>query len=385
MDFQSVLALISVIILSILIIINRKKVEVQKILFPILYFVMYRTKLGLKWMDVIANAFPKFWRTFYTVGIGLGFAGMIWISYTLINTTITLFTQPTAPAGIMPVLPFEAKGVFFVPFIYWIISIFVIAGVHEFSHGIAARAFSIKVKSSGFAVLGVIFPVIPAAFVEPDEKQMATKSKRAQLAVLSAGPLANLITALLVIVLVVGVINPVLAPVMAKSGVEVVKIEPLSAASAVGLKESDIITKINGVEINSLDEFTEVMSATHPDDKLQIQTQQEDYTVTLGMSKTDSTKAFLGVYPKQHYTAQGWLAKIPYAIPITSWVNGLLFWLFSLNIGIGVFNLLPLGPIDGGRMFLIVCEKLKIRKFWVWVSLLFTALIFINLFAGFVK
>jgi len=385
MDFQSLLALIFIVVLLILVVLNRKKIEFQKILFPILYFALYRTKLGLKWMDRISSISPKFWRMFYTVGIGIGFAGMIWISYTLIESTISLFTQSSVTAGIMPVLPFEAKGVFFVPFIYWIVSIFIIAGVHEFSHGIAARAFNIRVKSSGFAVLGIIFPVIPAAFVEPDEKQMAKKSRRAQLAVLSAGPLANLVTAVLVILLVIAVINPVLAPVMPKSGIEISKVEPLSAAAAVGLEEGDIITKINNVELSSVDDFTTLMSAEHPNDRRVITTQRGNFAVTLGSSATDQSKAFLGVYPKQHYVSAGWLGKIPYSVPIIEWINGLLFWLFSLNIGIGVFNLLPLGPVDGGRMFLIVCEKLKMRKLWVYVSLLFTALIFINLFSGFVK
>ena len=81
-----------------------------------------------------------------------------------------LFTKPAASSGVGLVLPFKAKGVFYVPFFYWIISIFVIAVVHEFSHGLIARANNIKVKSSGFAFLALLVPIIPAAFVEPDEK-----------------------------------------------------------------------------------------------------------------------------------------------------------------------------------------------------------------------
>ena len=32
------------------------------------------------------------------------------------------------------------------------------------------------------------------------------------------------------------------------------------------------------------------------------------------------------------------------------WIFQFLFWIFTLSVGLGAFNLLPLGPVDGGRM-----------------------------------
>jgi membrane-associated protease RseP (regulator of RpoE activity) len=54
------------------------------------------------------------------------------------------------------------------------------------------------------------------------------------------------------------------------------------------------------------------------------------------------------------------------------WFKGLLFWLALLNLGVGLFNLVPIGPIDGGRMFQIALEKVlkqkKAVKVWKAVS-----------------
>jgi membrane-associated protease RseP (regulator of RpoE activity) len=59
-----------------------------------------------------------------------------------------------------------------------------------------------------------------------------------------------------------------------------------------------------------------------------------------------------------------------------------------LNIGIGLFNLLPLGPIDGGRMLKASLDKFikdekKAEMIWKRVSLFFLAVVIINLLFGF--
>lgn len=44
-------------------------------------------------------------------------------------------------------------------------------------------------------------------------------------------------------------------------------------------------------------------------------------------------------------------------------IQGLLFWLFLINFGVGAANLLPIGPLDGGRMWGIVVKKIA-KKNW---------------------
>ncbi len=61
--------------------------------------------------------------------------------------------------------------------------------VHEFSHGVVARAHDINVKSSGLAFFGPIL----GAFVEPDDKELKSKPYKSQLSLFAAGPFSNII------------------------------------------------------------------------------------------------------------------------------------------------------------------------------------------------
>ena len=51
---------------------------------------------------------------------------------------------------------------------------------------------------------------------------------------------------------------------------------------------------------------------------------------------------------------------------IPLWLMMLVNWAIIINIGVGLFNLLPLGPVDGGKMFytlmLGVFKRMKIGK-----------------------
>jgi membrane-associated protease RseP (regulator of RpoE activity) len=71
------------------------------------------------------------------------------------------------------------------------------------------------------------------------------------------------------------------------------------------------------------------------------------------------------------------------------WVLGLFYWLYVLNLGIGLFNLVPLGPIDGGRMLLAVLRKRypeeKAMRIWKSVSSFFLMIILINIMFAFLR
>jgi hypothetical protein len=43
-------------------------------------------------------------------------------------------------------------------------------------HGVMARVYNLPVKNSGLVVLGALLPLVPGAFVEPDEKKTRTKN-----------------------------------------------------------------------------------------------------------------------------------------------------------------------------------------------------------------
>jgi len=71
----------------------------------------------------------------------------------------------------------------------------------------------------------------------------------------------------------------------------------------------------------------------------------------------------------------------------TVWITDLFYWLFLLNLGVGLFNLVPLGPIDGGRMFQVALERImhthKAKRVWHTVSFIVLAIIVSNIVYAF--
>lgn len=396
MDFQTYAAILFIVLMVYFVYKNREKITFQHILFPVLYFAMYRTKFGLKFMDGSARKFPRLFKWLAYAGIIVGFLGMGFLSYSLVANIIRMFQAPAAAPGVALVLPFKLKGSFYVPFFYWIISIFVLAVVHEFSHGIVSRVYNLKIKSSGFAFLGVVVPVIPAAFVEPDEKQMEKASTLAKLSVYSAGPFSNIIFAALVALLLTFLFVPLGNAIFDPTGIEVAgyvrgENNMTFPAEQIGIDKGEVILKINGKSVLEVENFTAVLEDTKPGQSISIQTNESSYTVSLAKNPEDENKSYLGVYVKQKTEiSKGFRQK--YGGIVTGalvWIIGLFYWLYVLNLGIGLFNLVPLGPIDGGRMLLTVLRK-YLRKdiavsIWKLVGMVFLFIIIASVAFAFVK
>ncbi len=291
MSIDTIALLASLALLSIALLLNRNRLKVQSFL-KVFYFCMYRTKLGMKTMDSIAAKHRNLLKKLGYVMIPACFIGMLIMIEELLRGLVLLINKANAlTVGV--VLPIQAKGVFYVPFFYWILCIAFIMIVHEFSHGMLARAHKVKIKSTGLAFLGAIIPLVPGAFVEIDEKHLAKKSRFAQLSVFSAGPFANIAFGLLF------------------------------------------------------------------------------WMFFLGM---------------QHFS--GGLAEAGIWASLLKWIFGLVFWLFVLNLGVGLFNLVPLGPIDGGRMFHTTLGHFvhhkHAKRVWHTVSILMLAIIAVTVISAFI-
>ncbi len=395
MDFQSIATILFIVIVSVILWVQRKKLMVQKILFPFLYLVAYRSKFGLKFMDKISKKHPKLVNIISTIGIYLGFAGMLLISYELIKNIIKIITMPEAMPGVGLVLPIPMKGAFYVPFFYWIISIFVLATVHEFAHGIVARLHKIKVKSSGVGFLSILVPIIPLAFVEPDEKQLQKKSRKKQLAVFAAGPIANVLFAFLIMGLSFLIVTPISNSMIDYNGVLVTGLisenNITMPAEIAGITENELIQEIDGIPITKTTDFTAILSNKSPGDQINLKTNLSNYDVILTESPQDPEKAYLGVYVAQSKEIkESFKEKYGNIIPsIIIWIIGLLYWLYLLNMGIGLFNLVPIGPVDGGRMLHLGLTKLFKEKWgvriWKLISWLFILAVLFNIIYAFIK
>ena len=345
-------------------------------------FIMYKSQLGVSLMDRIAKKFPRFFKYLAYLSVLTGFAGMGFILYFIVKETVKFLAVPGSAPPLSPVLPgIEIPGAPVLSFWHWIIALFIVAVVHEFSHGIYARLYGIKVKSSGFAFLGPIL----AAFVEPDDKQMASKPKFQQLAVLSAGPFSNILCGILFLLALSFVLTPVINYTFQADGLMVSGFIENYPMSKSGIMLPFLVTGINDAIVTDVDSFVAATNKFKPGDTVKVKTDKGDYDVQLASNPDEPSRGFLGITGfKQKYNIReslSFLGKIPNAL---LWINLLFVWLFIISIGIGLFNLLPLGPVDGGKMFLVgitglIKNESKAKRIFLAVTYFLLLLILINL------
>ena len=176
---------------------KRKNLKREGILY------LYKTSWGIKLINYVGTKYKRTLKVLSYISIGIGYILMIGIIY-LFAQIIYLYAAfpgivraikipPIMP--LIPYLPSIFKLDFLPPFYftYWIVILAIIAVTHEFAHGIFAKRYNIGIKSTGFGFLGPFL----AAFVELDEKKMVKEKKFKQLAILSAGTFANVLTSIL--------------------------------------------------------------------------------------------------------------------------------------------------------------------------------------------
>ncbi len=388
-NFDIIFLIAFAIALFLIMIFNKRRLKIEKLLFPLFYLVMYRTKLGINNMDKIANKYPRLISFLGFLGIIVGFLGMIAIFYGLIKSAIIIFTMPGAVAGVDILLPGrQIAGLPRLSFWHWIISIFILAVVHEFSHGVVARLHGIKIKSSGFAIFAVLLPILPAAFVEPDEKNLIKKSKKAQLSVFAAGSFSNLILALMFGLIFYLLLNPITVSLMVTEGAKVVGLQQGYPLENSGIKINEEIREVNGIPVNSVNDFIGIMKDVKPKDKVMIKTNASLYSVIAAVHPEDKSKGYVGVFlspVKTDFRKDLWWASS------FLWFRLLIFWIFMINLFVGLFNLYPLGILDGGRMFytllLIIFkdDELKTKVVLKVVYLISSLLLLINFWPSIVK
>ena len=230
---------------------------------------LYPTKVGVKFIDYVGSKYKKTLRVFAFLSVISGYFLMAIMMYMLWKLIYVYLFAPEIVRAIkipplMPLVPYlpEVFKIDFLPsfyFTYWIIAIAVIAIFHEFAHGIIAKSYGIKIKATGFGFLGPFL----AAFVEPDEKQMESKSKYQQIAVLSAGTFTNLILAILFFILLALFFTIAFIPSGALFNTYAVKVVDINSISNIGGIETTNPTKgtiIDLIETNNLQDTFELGS-----------------------------------------------------------------------------------------------------------------------------
>jgi len=341
---------------------QRDRLHIQKLIggkYPIVYLALLRTKVGLKFMDTFSARFGRILKPLSTFGIVIGFLGMFLVTFEVIVSAVKMFTTPAAQGAAALVLPIQAEGVIYVPFLIWLISLAIIVTIHEYGHGVIARLYKIPVKSTGLAALGIIVPILPAAFVEPDEKALLKAPAKHQLAVYAAGPFVNIIFAIMLIPLLIFATGPVVDDMYVYEGVKIKSITEEAGFPIVdsGLVAGAVATSINGVSTTKITEFTAALVDKKAGETVAlvalVDGVEKTFSVTLGEHPDKAGAGYMGIVGETVKT----LKEESIFNSILIWINELVSWLIILNLGIGLFNLLPIGIVDGGRMIKVAFDK----------------------------
>ncbi|MEM5799659.1 MAG: site-2 protease family protein [Candidatus Aenigmatarchaeota archaeon] len=381
MNYELISVLVFLIILAITIYRDKKNIEFKSGL------IIRRSTRGKKLLYSFAAKYERALKIIGTIGIIASVLASLYGMYLLFHSTYNIIIKKTKESTLRIVLP-SVEGVKLpgfilgVPFWYWIISVFVVMAIHEPMHALMARAEKIEVKSFGL----LLFFVLPGAFVEPNERQLKRHKTLGKLRVFAAGSFGNIIMAVLVFLLIFG-FNKILALVIEPTGINYESLIQGSYAEKVGL--TGTIVRINDKEIKTIDDLSEVINKIKPGENVIVQTTKSTFEIQT-IKEEETGRTLIGIKnPYIEYKYAGLFSKYGQVsknvLIAFQWIEGLFYWIFILNLGVGVFNLFPLKPLDGGLITEAICEYflnkkgIKLSNF---ISIIVLILIVFNIFGA---
>lgn len=314
-----------------------------EIQFPL---IMWRTEKFKNFIKRMANLSPKFWKWFMNIGIVISYIAMIYITWTLVSSLSSMLETPSVSL-VIPGVEMPGSSIY-VPWGYGLIALATVLIVHEFSHGILAIVEKINVKSVGL----MLFAILPGAFMEPDDEEMKEAKKSSKLRIYAAGSMANITLAVIALLIVSAVGSYVIPSTFEEHGIEIDRLVGDSPASKV-LKEGMVIESIDNHKVHDSNSYVNAVNNLKPGQNITIGTNEGDYSIVLDKNPNNESKGYMGIQAAKHYELNDGVASTYGDSLPWIWFNILeLFqWIFMLNLGIGLFNLLPIKPLDGGHMF----------------------------------
>ena len=361
--------------------------------------ILIHTPFGLDFFDRVAK-WPgaKTWANVNAYFMPLITALAIFL---IVGSLAVLFSNADARAGVSSLGP-QANLLIpglnpYLPITYGWVALVVTIIIHEAGHGILARVYNIRVDSTGIVLL-LGLPIGAFVNIERDELAKATLKKKS--AVLTAGPLNNMILAglsLLALFLIMSTLTPILDSNVPQFGALVVSVNPGSLAESIGLSQGSVIQTVAGQEMRTLENLSDALMGNLGQTVDIAWIEQSGQSVTKSVALPESVepgRGTLGIGVSTLSTPgdvleryKGAFGSNPLAIllPPTiqqgsvpysdlmapkyessigpSWaiIANMLFWLWFVNFNVGIFNALPIGPLDGGQLYGSILEK-KIKS-----------------------
>jgi len=365
------------------------------------HIVFYGPIMGIKTDSVgffdFFRRFSRIFRVYGTFGvvitvlISLGMVAMLIASLDMLFVMQPEPTDLNKPQNLLLIPGINE----FVPssFAVWFAFILTLV-VHEFGHAILCRVERIKISCMGLLML--VIPI--GAFVEPDEKEVKDAPLGSKLRMYGAGIANNVVVGLLcfwLLTVCIGFVTPTSDPVIA--GVY----QGYPAENA-GIQTPSTIFAINGEKTPTSDRVSEVLEKTKPGQTITLSVQTQDRTIhdsTLTLASwpdefgSDAESGFMGVYYhngeaviqsiQNLFSPPGilYLLILPflqdfqaeeirivgfqspnlayYEVPFPGFwqIIHIFFWAGFINLAVGLFNALPMMPLDGGLIFRDGIEK----------------------------
>ena len=403
---------------------NKKRVRAE-VKFPL---ILIHTPFGLDFFDKVAatkaaRVYAKF--NIYLMPIITALAiGLIAMSL------IATFSNAAARAGernLGPQSNLLIPGLNpYLPWTYGWIALVVTIIIHEAGHGIVARVYNVKVDSTGLLlILG--FPI--GAFVNIAQEELSRTPLKQKSAILTAGPLNNMIIALVSLValyFIASSLTPIPTHNIPQYGVVVIGVGDHSLAGSIGLSKGAIVETVAGQKVHNTDELTKILKSNLGNTVGIMWQDESGHQITRSVTLPESVQANHGVLgvtitngvpdpvqvlnkykdaftfhsnpiillfpptivqeavpysdlmaPKYHSNTLG---------PAFPAVANMIFWLMFFNFNVGIFNALPIGPLDGGQFYNSLIErkvnskKKKLKNASLVVTLVMTAVVIMSVF-----
>ena len=357
-------------------------------------FLMWRTDWGKGFIEKISQN-KAFWRRVGDVWVVTVFVIMI-LMFSLLLWQATLAWQIPKTSAVSPKMMIGLPGLNpVIPLWYGILALVIAMVIHEFSHGILSRVANVKVKALGLLLF--IFPV--GAFVEPDEEEMKSMKKWERMRLYAAGPGSNMVVAVIFSFLFSSVMVASLEP--AEDGLLLYSISADYGGAEAGLEPWMLLTSVDDEEIRDNEDWQRIMNDTYAGQTVNVSVMNAGEAETYAVTLSDKGSYYLKYYPDLYepwMSGKGFMgvaaedpqivtnnlanptenillyislpfAKLqPFPEHFTSifepsgaigvipdnlfWIlANAFYWIFWLNLMVGLTNALPSVPLDGGFIF----------------------------------